>query len=283
MKKQQGTPPGKKKDTYAKGKKILVRLLPGVIAASIALGLGAMMQQALKIPAPSDISWDGGLTLSPQTYGDLSNNDLFTLPLLTEEETFPVPTFSKTEDLMTFENGEETLPPQTLSGDREASAPAEQKPQAEPKTEPSPAPAVAPARIFVPPVEGETVTVFQPDRLCWNDTLKDWRVHEGIDLACEAGTPVRAISDGTVVLITDAADTGITVSIDHGDGLISVLGGLSLPLTVSVGQRVETGTVVGHSAGAPPFEMHDVPHVHVELIRNGEQTDPCLWWTRPQT
>ncbi|MBR7142440.1 MAG: peptidoglycan DD-metalloendopeptidase family protein [Clostridia bacterium] len=288
MKKQKKSHSSKKKEATVNGKKIWLRLAPGLVAVAVAMALGGAMQQALRLPDPSDVEWNSPLTLPSQSYEDLLNSDLFTLPPLTRGEALPTLPFFQTQE-PDPEPPKETAPSaQTQPLTREDSAVAVTEPvdTREPEelspTAPAEEPAIAPAGVFVPPVEGEVVTVFQPDRLCWNDTLKDWRAHHGIDLACETGTPVRAVSDGTVVLVTDAADTGVTVCVDHGDGLVSTVGGLGLPLTVSVGQRVEAGTVMGYSVGTPPFESHDVPHIHVELTQNGEQIDPQAWWTKPQ-
>lgn len=46
---------------------------------------------------------------------------------------------------------------------------------------------VAP-RLVVAPLVGEEVAAFSVDELTYNETLGDWRTHDGIDIAAEVGT-----------------------------------------------------------------------------------------------
>ena len=43
------------------------------------------------------------------------------------------------------------------------------------------------------PVTGQTVMGYAMDCLSYNPTTRDWRVHDGLDIAAEAGTPVYAL------------------------------------------------------------------------------------------
>ena len=53
------------------------------------------------------------------------------------------------------------------------------------------------------PVSGAAITPFSGDMLVKNETLGDWRTHNGIDIRAEAGEAVRAASDGTVTAVAD--------------------------------------------------------------------------------
>ncbi|MCF2526820.1 transglycosylase family protein [Yinghuangia soli] len=88
--------------------------------------------------------------------------------------------------------------------------------------------------------------------------------HTGEDFRASAGTPVKAVTAGTVVSAGWGGAYGNEVVIRHADGKYSQYGHMS-KISVSVGQKVGTGTQVGlvgstgNSTG---------PHLHFE-IRTG--------------
>lgn len=98
--------------------------------------------------------------------------------------------------------------------------------------------------------------------------------HPGADFAATRGTPVLATAKGIVVDLKNGsslqAGYGNHIEIDHGNGLITRYAHLE-DVLVRVGQKVSKNSVigtVGMSGGAT------APHVHYEIIRNGEQVDP---------
>ena len=54
-----------------------------------------------------------------------------------------------------------------------------------------------PAAIKVP-LAGTTLAEYSMDALTYNQTTRDWRVHDGVDIGAEAGAKVSAAADGTV-------------------------------------------------------------------------------------
>ena len=50
----------------------------------------------------------------------------------------------------------------------------------------------APAPSFVQPVDGQITQVYSGDELVYNETLKDWRTHNGVDIACAEDAAVSA-------------------------------------------------------------------------------------------
>jgi len=99
-----------------------------------------------------------------------------------------------------------------------------------------------------------------------------WRQHAGIDYAAAPGTPVRAISDGTVTFAGRRGGYGNLLEIRHHNGFISRYGHLSgFAAGIHPGTRVtiaQTVAYVGQTGLATG------PHLHFELLVGGAQRDP---------
>jgi murein DD-endopeptidase MepM/ murein hydrolase activator NlpD len=95
--------------------------------------------------------------------------------------------------------------------------------------------------------------------------------HRGLDLRAEMGTPVRAVNDGTAVLVREQWTAGLSVCLDHGGGLFSKYAHLS-EFKVRTGDPVRRGQVIalsGNSGG-----QKSPPHLHLDIIINGTHVDP---------
>lgn len=102
---------------------------------------------------------------------------------------------------------------------------------------------------------------------------RDGRRHEGIDIAAETGTPVRAVRSGKVVFAGERGTYGNAVIINHGRGLRTLYAHAS-EIVVSGGELVEAGQEVarvgntGRSTG---------PHLHFELLYRGTPLNPARY------
>ena len=94
--------------------------------------------------------------------------------------------------------------------------------------------------------------------------------HAGVDIYADAGQPVRAAADGTVVSAKYAGNFGNLVVLDHGFGIGTRYGHLSR-FAVSEGQRLRRGDVVGlvGSTGRSTSA-----HLHYEITLNGRPANP---------
>ncbi|SHI46870.1 LysM peptidoglycan-binding domain-containing M23 family metallopeptidase [Parasporobacterium paucivorans] len=95
-------------------------------------------------------------------------------------------------------------------------------------------------------------------------------MHEGVDWACPVGTSVRASCAGTVVSAGWSNGYGYAVVIRHSDGKQTRYGHLSKTL-VSAGQYVEQNQQIALSGNTGDSTG---PHLHFEIIVNGNQVDP---------
>ncbi len=141
-------------------------------------------------------------------------------------------------------------------------------------------PVVAPAQPMAPlktgaPVAGQTVTVYAMDCLSYNQTTRDWRVHNGMDIAAEEGTEVCAAADGTVYTTYEDDSMGTTVVIRHDGGYTTVYSSLAEELKVSAGDEVKLGQAIGCVGSTALVETALGPHVHFSVTYRDEQMDPA--------
>lgn len=134
----------------------------------------------------------------------------------------------------------------------------------------------APARTSatVRPVAGEVVNEWAGDRLAYNETLRDWRVHEGIDFAAEAGAEVAAARDGMVSAVYEDDLLGTTVALEHEGGYTSSYSNLSAEPPVTVGQAVNAGDVIGTVGETASGELAVGGHLHFAVTCSGQSMDP---------
>ena len=129
-------------------------------------------------------------------------------------------------------------------------------------------------RLVVAPLVGEEVAAFSVDELKYNETLGDWRTHDGVDIAAEVGTQVLAACSGTVTQVIDDDLMGTSVTIAHDDGYETIYSNLQSVPTVSEGQQVSAGEVIG-SVGCTSIAEFAIPaHLHFGVTQNGVPCDP---------
>ena len=125
------------------------------------------------------------------------------------------------------------------------------------------------------PVEGETVAEYAMDCLSYNQTTRDWRVHNGVDIAAAEGTPVMAAADGTVYTVYEDETMGTTVVIRHEDGYTTKYSCLAPEVTVAAGDPVTMGQQIGCVGTTALLESALDPHVHFSVTCDNEVVDPA--------
>ena len=127
----------------------------------------------------------------------------------------------------------------------------------------------------VAPVEGETVAEYAMDCLSYNQTTRDWRVHNGVDIAAAEGTSVLAAADGTVYTVYDDETMGTTVVIRHEDGYTTKYSCLAQEVMVAAGDIVTMGQQIGCVGTTALLESALEPHVHFSVTCDNEVVDPA--------
>ena len=148
------------------------------------------------------------------------------------------------------------------------------KPQT-PATVQQPTPVTPTAPVYSWPVEGEILRDFSVETLAYDETMGDWRTHSGMDIAADAGSDVHCMGDGVVKSVFEHDLMGVTVVVDHQNGVVSTYANLEAEPLAAAGQEVERGTVLGRVGATALAESALPSHLHLEVSRDGTPADPA--------
>ncbi len=127
---------------------------------------------------------------------------------------------------------------------------------------------------WILPVDGEILTEFALDKLVFSQTLEEWRAHTGLDIKANVGDKVKAPGNGLIKEVKDDDLWGITILIDHGNGIETRISNLGTMEMVEEGLEVKQGDIISTVGDTAAIEMSMVSHVHYEVFKNGKIIDP---------
>ena len=124
------------------------------------------------------------------------------------------------------------------------------------------------------PLSGQTISGYSMDALSYNETTRDWRTHNGIDIAAEAGAQVYAAADGEVSAVFEDDTMGMTVVIRHTNGYVTTYSSLDSELSVETGDAVTLGQAIGTIGNTALLENALGDHLHFSVSHNDEIINP---------
>lgn len=127
---------------------------------------------------------------------------------------------------------------------------------------------------FSMPVDGEICKNHSGGELVKYEALGEWRTHDGIDIAAETGSEIKAAADGEVLSVKNDPLWGTVVEIGHEGDIVTVYSGLSPEVPVEAGAKVKSGEVIGTLGETNLAETDDVSHLHFAMKEKGGFIDP---------
>lgn len=124
------------------------------------------------------------------------------------------------------------------------------------------------------PLSGEIFNPYSDGELIKNETLNEWRTHDGIDIRAAIGSEVCASAQGEVIAVDKDNLWGYYVAIDHGSGYISYYYGLDENISVKVGDKLMGGDLIGLVGESNAAELAMDAHLHFAIKHNGAWVDP---------
>lgn len=101
--------------------------------------------------------------------------------------------------------------------------------------------------------------------------LKIRRMHNGLDMLANTGTPVYAPGDGKIEYAGWRGGYGKTIIINHGFGYKTLYAHLN-DMEVKKGQKISRGDLIAHSGNTG--KLSTGPHLHYEVKHNGIAVNP---------
>ena len=129
-------------------------------------------------------------------------------------------------------------------------------------------------RSYVRPSGGAIIKPCSIKELAYSRTMKDWRVHNGLDIAAEKGEIVKSVAEGTVSDIMHDSLYGTTVVVNQNDGMLVYYRGLNKDTAVREGENIAAGATIG-TVGDIPCEAADGTHLHIEVMKDKKYLDPA--------
>lgn len=131
------------------------------------------------------------------------------------------------------------------------------------------------------PVSGKLIKNHSVDAQVFSQTMQDWRVHLGVDIATSANAAVCSVADGTVEKIWEDPMMGWCVAVKHSGECMTVYKNLAKDLAegLAVGNNVQKGQLLGYVGDTAMIEIAEDPHLHMEMTVKGLQVDPLEYFS----
>jgi murein DD-endopeptidase MepM/ murein hydrolase activator NlpD len=133
--------------------------------------------------------------------------------------------------------------------------------------------------VFTMPCTGTISKNYSPDELVFSMTMNDYRTHDGVDIACNAGDDVFAVAKGVIKNVYVDPLMGNCISIQHETGIVTTYKNLSddIPENIVEGAPVICGQKIGSVGQSALMESSESAHLHIEMTQNGESIDPLYY------
>ncbi len=169
--------------------------------------------------------------------------------------------------------------PEDEPKDTEAPEPETSKPQNNKPTVSTPVEDKLPS--FILPVSGVLSKKHDPKIQVYSSTLKDYRVHLGVDIVTDDGASVYSAADGTVAKVWKDDMMGYSVAIKHSGDCYTFYQNLSdtIPESITVGAAIRTGQLIGTVGDSALKEVAEEPHLHFEMTVADLSVDPLEYFS----
>ena len=123
------------------------------------------------------------------------------------------------------------------------------------------------------PVDGNVLMSYSMDKTVYFSTLDQYRYNPAMIISGAVNDNVIAAAPGLVKSIDNFAQTGITVTLDMGNGYECMYGQLK-KVQVKVGDYLEAGNVIGYLEIPTKYYSLEGCNLYFEMLKDGQPVNP---------
>lgn len=123
------------------------------------------------------------------------------------------------------------------------------------------------------PLQGDVILNYSMDQTVYFATLEQYKYNPALIIAGKVNDPVNAAATGKITDISANEETGLTVTMDLGNGYSAVYGQLKEVL-YKEGATVEAGNAIGYVAEPTKYYSVEGSNLYFELLKGDEPVDP---------
>lgn len=127
------------------------------------------------------------------------------------------------------------------------------------------------------PMDGNVIMNYSMDATVYYATLDQYKYNPAIIIAGEVNNKVYSVAKGQITDISQNEVTGMTVTVDLGDGYQAIYGQLK-ELNFAEGDYLESGHVIGYVSEPTKYYSVEGSNLYFELRKDGEPIDPILFF-----
>lgn len=126
------------------------------------------------------------------------------------------------------------------------------------------------------PMQGDVILNYSMDQTVYFATLDQYKYNPALIIAGKVNEPVSAAATGKITDISTNEETGVTVTMDLGDGYSAVYGQMKEVL-YKEGATVEAGNAIGYVAQPTKYYSVEGSNLYFKLLKDGEPVDPMQY------
>ena len=127
------------------------------------------------------------------------------------------------------------------------------------------------------PMDGNVIMNYSMDATIYHATLDQYKYNPAIIIAGDVNNKVYSVAKGKITDISQNEVTGMTVTVDLGDGYRAIYGQLK-ELNFDEGDYLESGHVIGYVSEPTKYYSVEGSNLYFELQKDGEPIDPIVFF-----